>query len=132
MCLQRRCGTGIDDGIYTVPMGSVEIGETPTETLIREAKEEINIDIFPENVRLGHTMYRRHVLPDGYVFYQQDLFFHVTHYSGELRNLESHKADDVRFFNFNELPSLMVPHIVQAIDLTRRGEVYSEHGFGGE
>jgi 8-oxo-dGTP diphosphatase len=129
ICLQRRQKTGIDDGWYTIPMGSVEQGERPLETLIREAKEEANIDILPENVRLGHSMFRKHTLPDGYVFYQQDLFFHVSVYSGEVKNLEPHKADDLRFFDLSALPTKLVPHVAQAIACTIKGQPYSEFGF---
>ena len=129
ICLQRRQGTGIDDGWYTIPMGGVESGERPMETLIREAKEEIGIDLSPEDVRLGHAMYRRHTMPDGYIFYQQDLFFCVSSYGGVVQNLELHKADDVRFFSLQELPEKLVPHIKQAIGCALRGEFYSEFGF---
>jgi 8-oxo-dGTP diphosphatase len=129
ICLQRRQKTGIDDGWYTIPMGSVEQDERPVETLIREAKEEANIEILPENVSLGHSMYRKHTLPDGYIFYQQDLFFHVTVYSGEIKNLEPEKADDLRFFNLSDLPTKLVPHVAQAIDCTIKGQPYSEFGW---
>jgi 8-oxo-dGTP diphosphatase len=126
ICLQRRCGTGIDDGLYTLPMGGVEKGEWPLQTLVREAKEEINVDILPENICLGHTMFRKHTMPDGYIFYQQDLFFKVSVYSGEIKNLETDKADDVRFFKLSALPENIVPHIVQAIRCTIKGQIYSE------
>lgn len=129
ICLQRRQGTGIDDGWYTVPMGGVESEERPMETLIREAKEEIGVDLSLGDVRLGHAMYRRHTMPDGYVFFQQDLFFCVSKYRGELQNLELHKADDVRFFLLSQLPEKLVPHVKQAIGCTLRGEFYSEFGF---
>lgn len=129
ICLQRRQGTGIDDGWYTVPMGGVESEERPMETVIREAKEEIGVDLYPEGVRLGHAMYRRHRMPDGYVFFQQDLFFCVSKYRGEVENLEPHKADDVRFFPLLGLPEKLTPHVKQAIGCALRGEIYSEFGF---
>ena len=74
-------------------------------------------------------MYRKHTLPDGYIFYQQDLFFHVSKFSGIIKNLELHKADDVRFFNLSNLPTKLVPHVIQAIDCTLKGQPYSEFGF---
>ena len=42
--LTRRQGSGYYDGWYGLPAGHVEAGELPTECLIREAKEEIDVE----------------------------------------------------------------------------------------
>lgn len=47
--LIAKRGKGTGEGFYEFPGGKVEIGETREEALIREMKEELNIDItFPE------------------------------------------------------------------------------------
>ena len=128
LCL-RRHQTGIEDGFYVVPMGGLEEGETPLRAVVREALEEVNLTIKSENLSLKHVMYRKHVQPNGYFFYQQDLFFVAHQFTGILRNLEPHKADDVRFFNINSLPKTMSPFIKQAIECILSDISYSEFGF---
>lgn len=34
--LMRRAGTGFADGLLTLPAGHVDLGETPTESAVRE------------------------------------------------------------------------------------------------
>lgn len=48
--LSRRYNTGIADGLHVVPMGGLEEGETATQAIIREAKEEVNITLKPETL----------------------------------------------------------------------------------
>lgn len=57
--LSRRFHTGYEDGNYSVPAGHVEDGETLIECLIREAKEEIGIEIEKKDVSLVHVMHRK-------------------------------------------------------------------------
>jgi 8-oxo-dGTP diphosphatase len=128
LCL-RRHQTGIEDGYYVVPMGGLKEAETPLEAVAREALEEVNVTVKPEDLALAHVMYRKHTQPDNYFFYQQDLFFKATHFSGIVRNLEPHKADDVRFFNLKDLPSTLSPFIKQAVECVLSGVPYSEFGF---
>lgn len=128
LCL-RRNNTGIEDGLYVVPMGGLHEGETPLQAVIREAAEEVNITIKEEDLKLAHVMYRKHTQPDGYFFYQQDLFFMANSFTGIVRNLEPHKADDVRFFNINELPTNLSPFIEHAVRCILTGVTYSEFGF---
>src|ERR1041384_4634932 len=53
----RRMNTGYYDGFYQVTAGHIEEGELPSEAIIREAKEEVNVDIRPEDIELVHVMY---------------------------------------------------------------------------
>lgn len=43
--LLRRYNTGFMDGYYSFPAGHVEANETLTQAMVREAKEEIGVDI---------------------------------------------------------------------------------------
>ena len=52
--LGRRCNTGYQDGNYQVPAGHVEEGELPTEAIIRETKEEVNVDLAPSRLIKHH------------------------------------------------------------------------------
>lgn len=128
LCL-RRFNTGVEDGLYVVPMGGLHEGETPLQAIIREAAEEVNITLKAENLRLAHVMYRKHTQPDGYFFYQQGLYFVARQFTGIIQNLEPHKADDVRFFHLKELPENLSPFIEQAIGHILVEVPYSEFGF---
>ena len=125
----RRHGTGIEDGLYVVPMGGVDESETPLAAVVREAREEVGIEVRPEDLQFVHLTYRKHTMPDGYVFYQQDLFFRATDFSGKIINGEPEKADDVRFFQKDALPANVSPFIAHALECVKKGIVYSEFGF---
>ena len=56
--LARRANTGYQDGKYSLPAGHLDGDELATTGIIREAKEEIGIDLLPEDVSLVHTCHR--------------------------------------------------------------------------
>ncbi len=128
LCL-RRYNTGVEDGLYVLPMGGLHEGETPLQAVIREASEEVNVTLKVQDLKLAHVMYRKHTQPDGYYFYQQDLFFVANQFTGIVQNLEPHKADDVRFFNLEDLPENLSPFIQQAVNCLLSEVQYSEFGF---
>lgn len=127
--LLRRFQTGVEDGQYVVPMGGVQEGETPTQALVREAKEEANITISSDDLYFCHAMYRRHTQPDGYQFYQLDLFFECRAFKGEIKNMEPHKCDELAFFDFNNLPEKISPFIARALKAFKEKQNFSEFGF---
>ena len=127
--LLRRSQTGVEDGWYVVPMGGLKQGETPTQALIREAEEEANIILSEGDVQLCHTMYRLHTQPDGYQFYQIDLFFRASTYQGEIKNMEPYKCDDLSFFDLKNLPENTAPFIVHALECLKENKIFSEFGF---
>lgn len=128
LCL-RRYNTGIEDGLYVVPMGGLREGETPRAAVEREAAEEVNIKVVAQDLQLAHVMYRKHNQPDGYSFYQQDIYFLTQNYYGTLCNLEPEKADDVRFIPLDSLPENFSPSVYEAIQCIRKNVIYSEFGF---
>ena len=128
LCLRRQ-NTGIEDGLYVVPMGGLHEGETPLQAVVREALEEVNVTIKDKDLKLVHVMYRKHTQPDGYFFYQQDLYFEASTFTGIVRNLEPHKADDVRFIDMGELPDNFAPCVKHAINCILSEVSYSEFGF---
>lgn len=119
----RRYNTGYQDGNYQVPAGHVEEGELPTEALIREAKEEIGIDLTLEDIELVHVSYRpKHDETGDRV----DFFFKVKKWSGEIINAEPHKCDDVKWVKIDELPENMTLHIKMGIEAMRDKLFYRE------
>ena len=127
LCL-RRANTGIEDGLYVVPMGGVQEGETPLEAIVRESFEEVGVIVQPQDLTMAHLMYRKHTQPDGYFFYQQDIFFVTQRHTGQIENKEPHKADRVEFLPLTDLPDNFSPCVRKALTCLMEGITYSEFG----
>lgn len=81
-------------GWWVIPAGHIEHGETAVEAVIREAKEELDIDILPEDIEFVHIMSNLASKTEGF-----DFFFVVKKYSGTLRNCEGDKCVEVRYMS---------------------------------
>ncbi len=121
----RRANTGYEDGKYQVPAGHIEHGELPSQALIREAKEEIGIEVRPEDIEFVHVSYRPvHDNTDDRV----DFFFRVRTWSGEVTNMEPRKCDDLKWVSPDQLPENMTLHIRRAIQAMAKGVFFEEIG----
>lgn len=121
--LARRVNTGYHDGNYNVPAGHVEAGELPSAAMIREAKEEVGIDILPKDLKLVHISYRPQHNETGD---RIDLFFHTTKWSGEIKNMEPDKCDELKWCKPTDLPKNMMPQVQEAIESMINGVIFSE------
>ena len=124
--LLRRFNTGYRDGHYSLVAGHVDDGETFTDALIREAREESGLEILPNQINTIHIMHRKSDL-DG--SQRVDVFHLVEDFDGEPQNIEPHKCDDLSWFNLDELPDNIIPYIKVAINHMKNGNYYSEHGW---
>lgn len=120
----RRFQTGYRDGEYTLPAGHVEANETFLETCVREAKEEIGIEIDEVDLNLVHVMQR----------YENnvnvvDYYFSVKHWQGEVYIGEPHKADDLVWINKADLADGVIPFVREALTLTYSQVLYSHDGI---
>jgi len=122
--LLQRAGSGFMDGYYGLPAGHVENDETVKEAMVREAKEEINVDFNSEDLELKITMQRK-TTDAVYI----DFFFCVKKYRGTINNNEPEKCTDLKFFDINNLPENIVPYVAEAIEALDSGVNYLEHGF---
>ena len=124
--LARRKGAW-KAGFYGVPAGHLDGEETARDAMVREAKEEIGLDIAKEDMRLVHVMHRKS-LDAEYI----DFFFTTESWKGNLENLEPEKCDDLRWFAFGSLPENTVTYIRQAIGDFQKGITYSETGWSND
>ena len=63
--LLRRCNTDYENGNYSLVAGKVEADEEVTAAAIREAREEVGIDIQARDVEVAGVMHR--MADDGFV-----------------------------------------------------------------
>jgi 8-oxo-dGTP diphosphatase len=121
--LLRRFNTGYEDGNYSVVAGHVDAGETVTQAAIREAQEEAGVVLQPEELQVVHIMNRKS--NDERV----DFFIVVKGWSGEIRNMEPEKCDNLSWFPLDSLPANMIPYVRYAIENYQKGILYSEFGW---
>ncbi|MFB5663670.1 NUDIX domain-containing protein [Alteribacillus sp. HJP-4] len=99
--LQRRA----DVGLWGIPSGHIEIGETVSEAAIREVKEETNLDIRIKKLIGIYSDPNSQVFayPNGKVVHFITTCFLAEVTGGELR-CNSDESLDIKFFGQQKLP----------------------------
>ena len=121
--LLRRYNTGYFDGNYSVVAGHLDGGEEVRAAMIREAREEAGIEIAPEDIRVVGVMHR--LSNDERI----DFFLTADRWSGEIRNMEPEKCDQLDWFDADTLPENVVPYVRKALANFRAGVWYDSFGF---
>jgi 8-oxo-dGTP pyrophosphatase MutT (NUDIX family) len=97
--------------------------ETVREAAVREAEEEIGVQIEADDIRFSSVMHR--VEGDERV----DFILHVQKWSGEIVNAEPDKCDDLRWVDVGKLPDNIIPYVARAIDNHLNGVSFEEFGW---
>ncbi|MDQ5970298.1 MAG: 8-oxo-dGTP diphosphatase [Patescibacteria group bacterium] len=117
------------DGLYSVVAGHKEANETITMAMIRESKEEVDVDIEPCDIQIK-TVCHSYNSKNNREYIQ---FYAICKkWKGEIINNEPDKCGDVKFFPINALPTNMVPYIRSAIKNVFNDVNYYEYGWSGE
>jgi 8-oxo-dGTP pyrophosphatase MutT (NUDIX family) len=119
----RRAKTGYQDGNYQVPAGHVEENESPSEAMVREAKEEIGIDLNPDDLEFVQVAYRMNQERTGF---RADFFFKASIWKGEIINAEPNKCDDLQWFASDGLPENVVPLMRSVLESMEKGSYLVE------
>jgi 8-oxo-dGTP pyrophosphatase MutT (NUDIX family) len=127
--LLRRFQTGYHDGEYGLPSGHVDGGEPADIAAAREAFEEVGVTIKPEDLQFVHLMHRQVAPDDRDGVERMDMFFEATAWTGELKNCEPEKCDDLRWASLYNLPERMIPEVTHALREIERGSYYSSWNF---
>jgi 8-oxo-dGTP diphosphatase len=125
LLLKRGPEASCLQGLWSCPAGRMEQGETPKETIIREAYEELNLHINPH---LGVSLFvnARHFLNPQEHFRDLSLFFVATEFDGEPINKEPTKCEIMEWFDLHALPSPMISSVKFGLECYRKGHSYGE------
>ncbi|MBI3173660.1 MAG: NUDIX domain-containing protein [Chloroflexi bacterium] len=121
--LLRRFNTGYRDGWYSVPAGHLDGGETVLAAAVREAREEVGVEINPSALSFSSVMHRSE--GDERI----DFFVHVHAWDGEPVNAEPDKCDDLRWTPLDALPENLIPYVKRALENHANGVRFDEFGW---
>jgi ADP-ribose pyrophosphatase YjhB (NUDIX family) len=121
--LLRRFNTGYEDGQYSVVAGHLDGGEMVKAAAVREAREEVGVEIAPADLQVVGVMHRKS--DDERI----DFFLTAHAWSGEVRNAEPDKCDDLGWFGVDALPENTIPYVRRALDNYRRGTWFDSFGW---
>ncbi|MFW9922825.1 MAG: NUDIX domain-containing protein [Candidatus Thorarchaeota archaeon] len=121
--MQRRYNTGFEDGNYSLIAGHINGNETFREAMVREAKEEAGIFIHTDDLQVIHLLHRKKPIE------KIDTFLYTTKWLGTPTIIETDKADDLHWFDLDNLPENTVEYIRWAINQIAKKIFYSEFGW---
>ena len=104
--LQKRKGSKLCPGYYALPAGHIDEGETQYDALVREAKEELGIEINTNDIINNYVVLRRNFFEiDGKTLEPYiDYYFEIKKYNGVPKIIEEDKCDELIWADVNNLP----------------------------
>lgn len=122
--LLRRANTGYQDGKLSLVAGHVDGDELATTALLREAKEEIGVDIDVKDLKFVHVAHRLGETSDDE---RVDFFFSCSRWNGEIQNIEPEKSSELTWEERGDLPDDTIPYIKKVIECINNSISYSEY-----
>ncbi len=120
--LALRKNTGYCDGEYELPGGHVDAGEDLIDAMIREAKEELNIILKREDLKIEHILH--HYKGDRIKF-----LISAKKYEGTIQIGEPDKCEKIEWFDINNLPDNTGKMDVKDLKEIQRGIFYDNSNF---
>jgi 8-oxo-dGTP pyrophosphatase MutT (NUDIX family) len=127
--LALRAGTGFADGWWNLPSGKVERGEDAAAAAVREAREEIGLDLAVADLRLVATVHEGHRAARGARDGRLGLFFLAERWDSEPVNAEPHKCAGIEWFPLDGLPANTWASTRAGVELHRRAEPFAAIGW---
>lgn len=127
--LVLRSHTGYEDGKYCLPSGRVEEGETFTAAAVREAREEVGLELDQDEIGFVYLQHRLVTNELGEPEVWIDTFFEAGTWRGEPTNAEPDKHAEVAWCYSDELPDTMMVSHRTALERIAAGHVYGEFGW---
>lgn len=119
----QRQNTGYEDGAWHLPSGHLEADESVIAALIREADEEVGVQIRPADVEFAHVMHNSSA--GGRIAF----FFTVDTWTGEPTNREPDKCRELRWFPLGALPDHMIDYCRTALNHITAPQAFSAYGW---
>lgn len=101
----RSAGRAAYPGVWDLPGGHVELGESPLDALVRELGEELGVLISRPAVQ---PLARLHPLEYEPSF--ELVIWVVTDWAGQVTNCAPMEHDELRWFGTDEWPALSLAH----------------------
>ena len=117
--LAMRQGTGFGDGMWNLPSGKAEGGESAVGAVIREAHEELGIRLAEHEISYAATVHCRNSDADTRI----GLFFQAGAKDTPLDvpyNAEPHKCAKIAWHPMSMLPGATMPYSALGVSLYRR------------
>lgn len=112
--LMRRANTGFFDGLFSLPGGHVEAGESIEMTACREAGEELGLHLDASRLNIVGVIHR---MSDTN---RIDFIVRASGWHGEPRRAEPDKCDELEWFARTALPGALVPYVREALRTSLR------------
>ena len=119
--LQRRQGTKLWCGFLALPAGHLDKGENAFDAAIREAKEELDIEITMNDIVDTFVVNRRNKSLQPYY----DVYFEIKNYKREIKINEPNKCSELIWCDINNLPKDMIDFEKEAIKNNLKGIKFS-------
>lgn len=122
--LSRRRGS-YGDGLWHLPSGKLDAGESLVEAAIREAWEETGVRIGATDLRHVHTL---HATAPG-VEPRLGVFFEVLVWQGEPENREPEKCYELAWFPLDDLPADIIAYPAAGLHAYREARPFGILGW---
>jgi 8-oxo-dGTP diphosphatase len=122
---RRRDPSPRFDGLWHLPSGKLDAGESVLAAAVREAQEEIGVTISQQDLRLVHT---HHANGCG-VEPRLGLFFEARRWAGDPVNREPAKCSELGWFDLDDLPADIIEYPAAGIRAYLQEESFGLQGW---
>lgn len=127
--LTHRRGSYMSDHWACGAAGHVEAGESVLDAAVREAREELGVEIDPADLEPLTAMHR--TAGNGLAIDERvDFFFRVRRWAGEPTRMEPDRSAGIAWFALDALPDPVVPHELEVFERLRQGTLPPVLAYG--